>query len=302
MPSLDTFDSAEFGQSIIIYGPPRSGKTSLAATLVQEGYNLIYLDFEKGSQTLKACVPQELKKNINLFRCDDTRERPQAITTAIKLLSMKPKQICITHGVADCGACMLKKDPTLFETLDFSKLTTKDVVVFDTLTQLSESARNEATKDLTDFAKIEFKHYDKEGILLSMLLSAIQNASHFHRIVISHEVVVEQPDKSEKIVPAAGTKNFSKKVGKYFDHIVYTRVHNGKHQTASSTLFNSKFLTGSRSDLAMETGKVTLADLLRAKTVKGGTSDSVEVDEKTGEALVTTNAILSGMAKAKSTT
>lgn len=296
MPTLDTYDNEELGQSIMIYGQPKSGKTSLAATLASEGYNIIWFDFEKGSQTLKTSVPQEFKKNINLFRCDDSRDNPTAIHTAIKVMSMKPKQVCVQHGTADCIKCLQKKDPSLFETVDFSKLTTKDVVVFDSLTQLSDSARNEATKELTDFAKLEFKHYDKEGILLSMLLGAIQNASHFHRVVISHELAVEQPDKSEKIVPVAGTKNFSKKVAKYFDHVIYTRVHNNKHQAASSTGFNMKFLTGSRSNLALETGNVTLGQLLKAKTVAGGTAADLEEDDK-GETIVRTSALINSLAK-----
>lgn len=294
MPTLDTYSDVEFGQSVLIYGPPKAGKTTLASTLAMQGYNLIWLDFENGSQTLKLSVPREFQKQINLFRCEDTREKPNGIQTAIRLMSMRPQNICVEHGVVNCGVCVAKKDPTLFETLDFSKLDTNTVVVFDSLTQLSDSAMANATKNLDDFAKLEFKHYDAQGNYLSMLLSAIQSARHFHRIVISHEAVVEMPDKSEKIVPVGGTKNFSKRVAKYFDHVIYARVHNAKHQYASSTGFNMKFLTGSRSNLAMETGSVTLGDLLKAKPVMGGSSEDMQYDEK-GEAQVKTNALLTGL-------
>lgn len=292
MPTLDTLANEEFGQSVIIYGAPKTGKSALASTLAIEGYNIIWLDFEKGSQTLKLSVPFANQHQINLFRVEDTREKPNAITTAIKLMSMRPQNICVAHGVCSCMPCSSKKDPALFETLDFSKLTTKDVVVFDSLTQLSDSAMNAATADLQDFSKIEFKHYDNQGIRLMMFLSAIQNAGHFHRVVISHEQDIELPDKSMKIVPCGGTKNFSRKVPKFFDHVIYARIANNKHQFASSTGFNMKFLTGSRSNLAMETGGVTLGDLLKAKPVAGGSSESL-VENEQGETQVKTNQLYS---------
>ena len=82
-------------------------------------------------------------------------------------------------------------------------------------------------------------------------LSNVQQAP-FHCICIAHSLEVRAEDGTTILVPQVGTRNFSDTVGKYFDHIVYCHIHNGQHKAGSSTLYRAGVLTGSRSDIAVE--------------------------------------------------
>jgi hypothetical protein len=61
-------------------------------------------------------------------------------------------------------------------------------------------------------------------------------------------------DGKPKIVPTAGTRNFSRNTAKYFDEVFYCEVRNKKHVVGSSTTYANNILTGSRS------GQVTEGD------------------------------------------
>jgi hypothetical protein len=59
-------------------------------------------------------------------------------------------------------------------------------------------------------------------------------------------------DGSKRLVPLSGTLNFSRNMGKFFDHIIYCRVANRKHSFGSATVYLASVLTGSRGDITLE--------------------------------------------------
>ena len=59
-------------------------------------------------------------------------------------------------------------------------------------------------------------------------------------------------DGKDKLVPTAGTRNFSRNSAKYFDEVIYCEIKNKRHIAASSTLYNGNILTGSRSGSVLE--------------------------------------------------
>ena len=59
-------------------------------------------------------------------------------------------------------------------------------------------------------------------------------------------------DGKDKLVPTAGTRNFSRNAAKYFDEVIYCEVKNKKHIAGSSTLYNGNILTGSRTGSVLE--------------------------------------------------
>lgn len=265
MAKLSALALVEKPQSILIYGPPKSGKTQLASTLVKQGYNLIWLDLENGIQTLKECVAPEDMGKIEVISVPDTLGNPVAIETVTKFFrAAGPLRICERHGRVACINCkagvdqFIEVNPTTFDS--------NTVVVVDSLSQLSDSAMAHCLggiKDM-DFKKPEFDHYGKQGLLLANILSAQQQA-RYHRVFISHEEAIEQEDGTEKLVPVGGTRNFSRKLSRYFDHVVYLYKKNAKHAAASSTTFSQKVLTGSRSDIDLADDKIPLAALLKGK-------------------------------------
>jgi hypothetical protein len=60
-------------------------------------------------------------------------------------------------------------------------------------------------------------------------------------------------DGKNKLVPTAGTRNFSRNTAKYFDEVIYCEVKNKKHIAASSSTYANNVLSGSRTGQVLET-------------------------------------------------
>ena len=161
-------------------------------------------------------------------------------------------KLCHKHGKVGCGLCITKPNSTT--TYEFGKLDPlKDVVIFDSLTQLTSSANGLATKgmDPTKGQHEEFKHWRVQGALLEKFLDLVQT-SRFNVVVLAHEAGIDQVDKSEKISPAGGTKNFARSVAKYFGHIIHLSIKNGKHKSNSSSTGSSAVVAGSRTSFELD--------------------------------------------------
>jgi DNA polymerase III delta prime subunit len=248
---------------VLVYGPPKTGKTLLIGQLAEAGYFIDYFDLENGSVTLFAGLSDEAKERVNLIRIPDTKEWPIAIETCLKVVAFvkRPIRICDTHGKIDCAVCV--RDAGVFSVVDFSTYTDKHIFVTDSITQLSNSAMNQINKRMNkgvadDEWTPEWEHFREQGTLLDRFLGNIQNAP-YHCICATHEIAINvEADKNkktggkEKIYPIAGTRNFSRNMAKYFDEVIYTRIYNARHQAVSKSTAMPDILTGSRTDLVLE--------------------------------------------------
>lgn len=243
-------------QTVLLFGPPKSGKTLLAGKLA-EHFKLIWFDLENGYITLTQ-LPVAWQENIEVISLPDTRDFPIAIETIMKVFQGRAVNICEQHGKVDCKLCAKDNKPTVRVCL--SELRNDTIVVLDSITQLTSSViARIAPADNIDY-KFEFDDYRRMGAHLDSVLSRIQNAT-YNVICISHETEVEMEDGKKKLVPTAGTANFSRNTAKYFAHVVYVEVKNRAHKAASSTTFAHNILTGSRTSAVMEGDAV--ASLLR---------------------------------------
>lgn len=250
---------------VLIFGGPKSGKTELAGRLA-EFYDLIWVDMENGHETLFK-LPAEWQQRIELINLPDTRSYPVAIETVLKMVK-GPATICEQHGKVGCMVCKRQEaeehkscqqdeatkhsiTERLFTSVNLPALGPDKVVVFDSLTQLSNSAIANITKNEPDDYKLNYDDWGNLGKLLDIFLSHIQQAG-YNVVVISHEVEAETEGKKKTLVPVGGTRNFSRNVAKYFDHVVYAERKNRKHVFASSTSYSNTILTGSRTDVVME--------------------------------------------------
>lgn len=257
MAQLDTIDLSGTGHKVLVYGPPKGGKTLLTGRIAA-ALNATWFDLEHGFLTLKQ-LPLEIQRNINLIRIPDDRTNHRAITTMLALTENKPVDICDVHGKvgARCLLCDAdnragRKVTGIIQRVDTESLTSNDVIVMDSMTQLSHSAMGLAfggkQGNLKSVQKAEYDHYTAQGYFLDRVLTMIQQ-SKANWIVLSHEESLEQEDGKEKIIPMAGTRNFSRTVARYFDHCVYVDIANGKHQQNSIGTINQKILTGSRTGI-----------------------------------------------------
>lgn len=283
---------------IIVYGPPKSGKTKLVGDLAKHGFHLHFFDLENGSSTLATNLPVEFHDNVSVYAIPDTKDFPMAIETVLKVVRPGKYKICDTHGKVDCPLCgkiLSIKDMTrvgTFSEFDNQNLTDKDIVVYDSLTQLSNSAMNHVGLSKDDLWKPEWEHFRSQGQLLERVLSTIQNAP-WHCIVITHEMSIEHDESTgskEKIIPVGGTRNFARTVPKYFDEVVYVEVKNLQHKASSSTTYSQNVLTGSRSNSviekqAAELGGSSLLPIFAAQRIGGAETilEQIKLEIKTAK-------------------
>lgn len=281
----------------MIYGRPKTGKTELVGELAEHGFHLYWFDLENGIKTLINSVSPSAQENITVYRIPDTPDVPMAVETCLKVMTPGKFLICQAHGkigtVAPAYKCPLcaKTPGAIFNEFDNTTLGPKDIVVFDSMTQFSDSTLNSIMRGKDIEFKPGWDEYNHEGRILSTFLGKVQNAP-FHIIVISHEQEVKIQDK-QSLVPVAGTRNFSRNSAKYFDEVVYTAIRNKKHEAASSTMYDVGITTGSRSrtkledqkdmDLKTRDAHISLLPIFTAQGITGNTK-ALEVLQQLKEA------------------
>jgi hypothetical protein len=232
---------------------------------------------ENGVDTLLK-LPQENQDRIELISIPDTRSFPIAIETCLKAIRGNKGKICEAHGKWNCATCT--KEGAQFIEIELAALPLDTIVVFDSLTQLTNSAIAHITKDKPDDYRMQFEDWGNLGKLMDVFLSHVQQAP-FHIVCISHETEVEMEDGKQKLVPTAGTRNFSRNTAKYFDEVIYCEVKNKKHVAASSTTYANNILTGSRTGSNLEaSGTASLIQIFKgvgksSETVTQATDKSI---------------------------
>lgn len=270
-------------QHLLVHGMPKSGKSTLLSQLAEAGFHLYWISLDNGHSVLNK-LSATAKANIDIIVLPDTRDFAVAAVTCQKLFKMQTCKICDTHGQVDCSSCSRNKEAS-WTNWDFKALTANDIVVVDHISGLADSFMNYICK--TDFEKNaqykpSFNDYGAQGSLMHGFLSNVQQAP-FHVACISHSLEVKGEDGVVMLVPQVGTRNFSDTVGKYFDHIVYSHIHNGVHKVGSSTLYRAGVLTGSRGDFVVEKldpKKDNLLEEIFRTTVKGQFAEAKETTQQ----------------------
>ena len=240
--------TASKSHRVLLFGPPKSGKSLLAGKLSEE-FNLLWVDMENGHDVLFQ-LPLPWQERIELISLPDTRLYPIAIETCLKLIRGTKGEICESHGKWGCAICSKENRSSI--SIELNTLPLDTIVIFDSLTQLTNSAISHITKTQPEDYTPERDDWAKLGKLMDTFLSQVQQAG-FHVLCTSHETEAEMEDGKQKLVPIAGTRNFSRNSAKYFDEVIYCEVKNRKHIAASSTTYNGNILTGSRSGSVLET-------------------------------------------------
>ena len=234
---------------ILVFGPPKSGKTWLVGKLAEAGFKLKWFDLESGRTTLYQ-LSDAAQDRIEIFAIPDTKDFPIAAETLMHVIKGFPVRICHTHGKVSCAICM-KATPGDFSTICLNNMKEDEIFVLDSTTQFSNSIMSHIGRGKDDLWKPEWSDYRTQGAMLDRFLSSVQNGS-FNCVIITHEASVPLEDGKEKLVPVAGTSNFSRNTAKYFDEVVYCEVKNRRHVAASSSTYAPNIVTGSRTGVVIE--------------------------------------------------
>lgn len=246
MKSLDQI-AETLTNRVLVYGPPKVGKTRLVGALAEK-FNLLYIDIENGKKTLRQ-LPADWQQRIFPLSIPDTRTYPIAAETCLALIKGQKGTICENHSKWNCQVCRKNGDPV--EELELNILDSTWIVVLDSLTQLSNSVMAHLLRHEADTYKPEWGDYRNQGALLDRFLGHVQQAP-FNVVCISHETETQMVDGKPKLVPVAGTTNFSRNTAKYFDDVVYCNVVNREHKFASASTWSTQILTGSRGNVEIE--------------------------------------------------
>lgn len=234
-------------QKVLVNGMSGAGKSTLVAQLA-EHYTLHWLDLENGVNTLLK-LPLTWQDNIDIISIPDSAAFPIASATLSTLFKNGKASICAAHGKDTCMLC--KKDSLPVTELDFSLLTTNDIVVIDTATQLSHSILSHLTRAQAVDYKLERDDWGGLRRMTEFFCSQFQAAT-FNLVVICHVVEAKTEDGKTKLVPSFGSAGMSAEFAKAFDHVVYCEVKNGKHVAGSSTTYSGSIMTKSRTDFCIE--------------------------------------------------
>lgn len=240
--------------TLLLYGPPKSGKTRLVATAakIKEIHKIYWFDIENGVETLlgMGLTDEEMSKII-VIKVKNTRADPIAIETILKAFTAKkPVSICETHGRVDCATCAKAGLPSISWWL--GQCTHNDLVVVDSGSELGDSALAAACLGKPDMYKPGYDEYGMAGKWLADICSVIQQAAHTNFAVITHEIALEDDEKKDRIFPLMGTKAFSMRCAKFFGTVCYIHKKMNKHVAGSSSTYRGDVLTGSRLNVKLE--------------------------------------------------
>lgn len=277
VPSMMEVDDID-EEHVILYGPPKSGKT-LALGLLAEFYNILLFNGDKGTNVLTNTLPKEMLKRIIPVRIVDTPEYPFFFQNMLKVVTGRKVRLCLEHGIVDCPICTRDKVEKWVE-VELESLPSNWIAGMDSQTQFVVSAaRYIALKANTDAktnkqkeVPFEFKFTFDEWGGLKNVMDLFGNYVKDLRckfVAISHEELVELEDGSKQLAPVSGSQNSSRGYAKNYGSVVFTRVFNSKHSYSSGSTYNPKIQTGSRSSIALEKEDVpALLHLFRPKDAK----------------------------------
>lgn len=258
------------GQRVVLMGGPKTGKTALISQLATK-YELLYWDLENGKDTLIACCSDAQLDNIEYIKLPDSYNNAVAVKTLLNAYCQGTGigYVCADHGAWKCPKCVTKTDTNI--QIDLNKMKAGDgwIHVIDSATQFALSQlhnlcvvngikREDAVIGEKE-NKVTLGLWDGVGAAIDRLFSTFQ-ASDFHLCVTAHELEVEMPDKSKKLVPYVGTKKYAHNFGKYFSAVIRLSLTNKKHKVESTTTSSVNANVGGRRTIDLSKPGTSLTD------------------------------------------
>jgi len=264
---------------VLVYGAPKVGKTAFAGSVAKMDCfdTVYYFDVEGSATTLLnpeiGMTDKDLGK-IKLIPISDTRSTSAAIESLLKYFSMTKEEtvsICKAHSKVACVRCK-KSGGQIYTIPAVHNMTDRDCIVIDTISQVGVSAlwagmELARREEISTGKPNAFAKYTKQGELLLDLLTMLQATRNVTVICTAHSYTLDDdnPKKPTITVPAIGTQNFSRNVGKFFTSVVFMSVESKQFKAGSTPTYKLNTLAGSRLGNKVEKIKdrpPVMADLL----------------------------------------
>lgn len=201
------------GNTLVIYGDAKIGKTTSIMDIVRAGYTVHYLDLDRNTATF-AQLEEKYYGNFNIYRPDLTPRH--LLFTIESLLRTGVLNICHAHGRYKCKEC----GDTNVDVVDFKNMTNMDVFVIDSYSALYAAiVQYVAEKDNLNLAEtkvFEREHHQAVNYYNDTFWRGlVQLALGCPTIIIAHPVDVNASMDSKVSRPAlfaprAGSKPYSR--------------------------------------------------------------------------------------------
>ncbi len=245
------------GNSLVLYGAPKTGKTQLIGKLAEVGWKIKILDFDCGIKTLVNSVPKQYHNNIEFLSVSSTKLVPRALEVALTAFTKTgPSYFCTEHQVNKCKYCNMPNA----EAFEWDYTPRSDTIyVLDSMTALTNALvfhYGGPGKDDDESFRLEFKEWAFVTGRCTQILANIKN-SGCNTIITAHAEIQVDDLARTTISPFAGTSKFSAKWAGDFDHIVYTEIKAAKDYGVYSMPPRAGIQVGTRSgiDISLPTHK-----------------------------------------------
>jgi hypothetical protein len=236
----------------LLYGMPKTKKTWWAMTAAMAGFNVLFLDGDKGHEIINK-MPEDAKTGkwkhrVRIIACSDTLKKPVFCDFATRFLDGKT----IKWDDHDNRILALGEQPNpehAHFVLEAAKLTSNDVLVTDSLSSmvvsLNQNFYNETSMDMTKVNKEENTRgcYEYSGRLLNFMISKLKGLSS-HSVLIAHEGIheVTTPAKNDKTgkwdraptgevntIIQSSSRNHAASIAGNFSDVLYFNMHGNTH-------------------------------------------------------------------------
>lgn len=239
MPRFPDLPAEDTLARILNIGFSKSGKTHWGAEAAEAGFNVIYLDGDNSKQTISKMSKEALKR-IYYFDCSNTMKMPRfnriihAAITETPLMWDDTQQRIWRRGMTP-----IIPENRYWE-VDFTKLTSNDVVITDTWTQLVWSIMWDWAldhgEDLGDMEQANRSMYQGIGNRATAMIQTLKYLP-CHLIVNAHpdEYIKRKPQKGRqksqkeadveiewsRMIPKSTSKPHGLTLGKEFNDILW---------------------------------------------------------------------------------
>ena len=245
---------------VLVYAPPKAGKTAAVFGLARLGYKIVYIGLENGHLVVSNTdlkLSAEDYDRIEIYNIPDSDTNLVAYSAVRQVFQGRRFALCQTHGANSCKICQPNAKLPLENPMiiDPSQWDSKTIVVLDSITQLFISIKLGVLADVNVGGRMTQQGWGDVGNQMDTIVSRMQQAP-YHLVVLTHTQRIEDtaPDAKGKPVvvgvrhqPIAGSQNYSANFPKGFDMVVFMEKQKGRYNAYSDPNVNPNVLVGSRS-------------------------------------------------------